>query len=227
MSGCRPKMLPRLSSRAAFVLALAALTIGSIPSVGASSGPAPGSPAYIQRDNQNILDAYGRQTGPGGQLSPEYLQELFPAGIPVGLQQVAEQAQNPTRPVLDPGQWFPGWNEGNAFRQTWPGRRGIMLPIAFTNRYGALLRGDVYAPLPGAKDPYSGRTLNGPFPAVVITTGSVQGSERMYTWLAEDLAERGYVTITYDVQGQGTSETLPHQGPAADLPYCDPTSKPA
>jgi hypothetical protein len=49
----------------------------------------------------------------------------------------------------------------------------------------------------------------------------------MYAWLAEDLAERGYVAITYDVQGQGTSETLPHQGPIADLPYCDPTSKPA
>ena len=32
----------------------------------------------------------------------------------------------------------------------------------------------------------------------------------MYWWLAEDLAERGYVVITYDVQGQGTSETLPH-----------------
>ena len=33
----------------------------------------------------------------------------------------------------------------------------------------------------------------------------------MYWWLAQDLAERGYVVLTYDVQGQGTSETLPHQ----------------
>jgi alpha-beta hydrolase superfamily lysophospholipase len=47
--------------------------------------------------------------------------------------------------------------------------------------------------------------LEGPFPGVVITTGSVQGSERMYWWLAQDLAERGYVVLTYDVQGQGTS----------------------
>jgi hypothetical protein len=48
----------------------------------------------------------------------------------------------------------------------------------------------------------------------------------MYWWLAQDLAERGYVVLTYDVQGQGTSETFPHQGPQADLPYCDPTSNP-
>jgi hypothetical protein len=60
----------------------------------------------------------------------------------------------------------------------------------------------------------------------VITTGSVQGSERMYWWLAEDLAERGYVVLTYDVQGQGTSETLPHQGPVDDLPFCNPFAKP-
>jgi hypothetical protein len=210
-----------------FVVLAGAIAVGSASPAGATSGPTPGSPAYIQRDIQNMRDAYGRQTGPGGQLSPEYLKEVVPAGVPGGLQQVAEQAQNPTRPVLDPGQWFPGWNAGNAFRQTWPGHRGIMLPIAFTNRYGALLRGDVYAPLPGAKDPYSGRPLQGPFPAVVITTGSIQGSEHMYTWLGEDLAERGYVAITYDVQGQGTSETLPHQGPVSDLPYCNPTSKPA
>ena len=55
----------------------------------------------------------------------------------------------------------------------------------------------------------------------MITTGSVQGSERMYWWLAQDLAERGYVVLTYDVQGQGRSETFPHQGDVADLPYCD------
>ena len=46
----------------------------------------------------------------------------------------------------------------------------------------------------------------------MITTGSVQGSEGMYVWLAQDLAERGYVVLTYDVQGQGTSETLPARG---------------
>jgi dienelactone hydrolase len=217
-----------MSVRAVALCALAVMTamVGLGPSIARAAGPAPGSPEYLQRDLQNMQDAYGRQTAPDGQLSPAYVQAVPGGTNPGYLAQVAEQASNPTRPVLDPGQVVPGWNQGNAYRAAWPGTRGQRIRIAFTNRYGALLRGDVYAPLPGARDPYSNRRLRGPYPAVVITTGSVQGSEKMYEWLAEDLAERGYVVLTYDVQGQGTSETFPHQGPQADFPYCDPTAKP-
>ncbi|MFL5884579.1 MAG: hypothetical protein ACJ77M_05875, partial [Thermoleophilaceae bacterium] len=201
--------------------------LGNQSSTTAPSGPQPGSPEYVQRDNQNMMNAYGRQTAPDGQLTPDYVQAL-PGGTNEGyLKQVADQAANPTRPIIDPGQWFPGWNSGNVYRQQWSGERGLEIPISFTNRYGALLRGDVYEPLPGARDPYTHRKLKAPYPVVVITTGSVQGSEKMYRWLAEDLAERGYITMTYDVQGQGASETLPHQGPQADIPWCDPTSQPA
>ena len=203
--------------RALLALTAIAVTLG-ITEAGWAAGPKPGTPGYIQRDNQNMLDAYGRQTAPDGQLTPKYIQAQNGKVTPEYLQQVADQAANPTRPILDPGQWFPGWNGGNPYRKDWNGRRGQKFAVSFTNRYGALLRGDVYGPLPGVK---------GPFPAVVITTGSIQGSEKMYEWLAEDLAERGYVVITYDVQGQGTSETLPHQGPQADIPWCDPTAKPA
>ena len=210
---------------AALAVALTAVAPGV---AGAQDAPEPGSPEYVQRDARNMLDGYGRQTGPGGQFSPEYLAEVVPNGVPQGLGQLYDQASDPTRPALTPGNFFPGWNNGNAFRFEWDGKRGIEIPIAFTNRYGALLRGHVSAPLPGARDPYSGRRLKPPFPAVVITTGSVQGSERMYTWLAQDLAERGYVVLTYDVQGQGTSETLPHAGsPAEDLGFCDPSGDPA
>jgi dienelactone hydrolase len=194
--------------------------------VARASGPAPGTPEYVQRDNQNILDAYGRQTAPDGQLNPGYVAEV-PGGTPDYLSQVGEQAANPTRPIVDPGQWLPGWNAGNANRFGWAGTRGLEIRVAFTNRYGALLHGDVYGPLPGARDPYTNAKLRPPFPAVVVTTGSIQGSEKMYRWVAEDLAERGYVVLTYDVQGQGTSETLPHQGPQADFPYCDPSAAPA
>ncbi|HYZ28489.1 MAG TPA: hypothetical protein VE570_05480, partial [Thermoleophilaceae bacterium] len=123
---------------------------------------------------------------------------------------------------------FPGWNEGNPFRRGWAGRRGIQVPVSYTNRYGALIRGDVFAPLPGAKDPYTGKRLKPPYPGVVVTTGSVQGSERMYFWLAQDLAERGYVVLTYDVQGQGRSETFPHQNDQVSaLPFCNPLATPA
>ena len=127
----------------------------------------------------------------------------------------------------DPGDARAGWNAGNPYRTPGTAPAGTITPVSFTNRYGALLQGDVFTPKPGAHDPYTGKALTGPFPGVVITTGSVQGSERMYWWLAEDLAERGYVVLTYDVQGQGTSETFPHQGSIADLPYCDLAAPPA
>jgi hypothetical protein len=113
---------------------------------------------------------------------------------------------------------------GNPLRRGWDGKRGQIVRVSYTNRYGALIRGDVFAPLPGARDPYTGAALKPPYPGVVITTGSVQGSERMYWWLAQDLAERGYVVMTYDVQGQGTSETLPH--PTNALPFCNPFAAP-
>jgi dienelactone hydrolase len=199
-----------------------------VPGVaGASTEPAPGSPAYLARDAQNIADAYGRQTAPDGQLTPAYglanAQHIGPAYEA----QLRAQAATPTRPALTPGLAVPGWNSGNPYRAGWNGRRGHITPVAFTGRYGELLRGDVFTPMAGARDPYTGAPLTGPFPGVVITTGSVQGSEQMYWWLAEDLAERGYVVLTYDVQGQGTSETLPHQGAIKDLPYCDLAAPPS
>ena len=33
----------------------------------------------------------------------------------------------------------------------------------------------------------------------------------MYWWAAKALAERGYVVLTFDVQGQGQSETFGHE----------------
>jgi hypothetical protein len=61
----------------------------------------------------------------------------------------------------------------------------------------------------------------------VITEGSVQGSVNMYIWLAQDLAERGYVVLTYDVQGQGTSETFPHENDQVNaVPFCNPFAEP-
>jgi hypothetical protein len=47
------------------------LALGSLalPSLAAAAGPQPGTPAYIQRDMQNMQDAYGRQTAPDGQFN--------------------------------------------------------------------------------------------------------------------------------------------------------------
>src|SRR6476660_9038333 len=101
----------------------AALTV-LVPGIAsASAGPAPGSPAYLARDAQNIADAYGRQTAPDGQLTPaygladsQYINPLFAADL-------LTQAANPTRPALSPGQAVPGWNSGNPYRKDWNGTR--------------------------------------------------------------------------------------------------------
>jgi dienelactone hydrolase len=205
--------------------ALTALLLGALAApASAEPAPTPGDPAYTQRDLQNIADAYGRVDGEGGQLqNPAYLPALVAASSQTSVDQLLTQVASPTHPALTAGAVVPGWNVGNPLRAGWNGTRGVSRKVSFTNRYGALLRGTVYKPKPGAVDPYTGRELTGPFPGVVLTEGSVQGSEGMYAWLAEDLAERGYVVLTYDVQGQGTSETLPHQGP---LPLCDPVATP-
>ncbi|GAA1927781.1 hypothetical protein GCM10009815_22810 [Nocardioides marmoribigeumensis] len=211
--------------------ALTALTTAAaaLPSPALASGPEPGSPDYQARDAQNIADAYGRQTGPNGQLrNPAYLPALATQVPQESLSLLLEQAAQPGRPAITPGVVFPGWNVGNPLRAGWNGTRGRSRRVSFTNRYGALLHGTVYKPLPGAVDPYTGRALTGPFPGVVITTGSVQGSEGMYRWLAQDLAERGYVVLTYDVQGQGAGETFPHEdgGPTDAVPFCNPFADP-
>jgi dienelactone hydrolase len=205
------------------LLAVGSLVLGTTPAV---AEPDPGDPAYTTRDLANINDAYGRIHGPGGQLrNPAYLPALLQQGTQIGLRQLLTQIANPTRLALTAGNVFPGWNVGNPLRAGWEHTRGRARKIAFTNRYGALLRGTVYRPRRGARDPYTGARLRPPYPGVVLTEGSVQGSEGMYEWLAQDLAERGYVVLTYDVQGQGTSETLPHLTNNA-LPFCNPFATP-
>jgi len=181
-----PALRPPRSARG--LIALAALLVA--PAAAQAASPPPGSLEYLQRDNQNQADAYGRNTQQ--QLgNPAYMQALQAEHNDAWLSQLAEQEATPTRLAITPGNVFPGWNGGNPLRRGWTGTRGMRVRVSYTNRYGALIRGDVFAPLPGARDPYTHRRLRPPYPGVVITTGSIQGSERMYWWLAQDLAERG------------------------------------
>ena len=137
-----------------------------LPAAAQANDPQPGTPEYVQRDNQNIADAYGRQTAPDGQLgNPHYLPALVAEGNETGLTQLAQQAATPNHVAITPGEVFPGWNVGNPLRRGWTGRRGIRTAVSWTNRYGALIRGDVFAPLPGARDPYTGKRLRGRTPA--------------------------------------------------------------
>lgn len=75
---------------------------------------------------------------------------------------------------------------------------GLRTPVLFTARSGATISGNVWATEAGPPQR----------PAIVITTGSVQAPEELYWAQAAVLAKHGYVVLTYDVQGQGRSDTL-------------------
>lgn len=203
----------------------AALALG-LASPASAEDPEPGSPEYAAADLRNIADAYGRIIGPGGQLqNPRYLPALIRESTLTTASQLLAQVARPHRLALTPAMLVPGWNVGNPLRAGWDGGRGRMQEVQFTNRFGALLQGTLYAPLEDATDPYTGEPVTAPYPGVVITPGSVGGSQGMYEWLAQDLAERGYLVLLYDVQGQGTSETLPHTSGDA-FPFCNPFAPP-
>lgn len=220
-------MLPLpLLRRAAAALVAAGLVVGGQAAAPAADDPSPAAPAYDPADDlAHMAEAYGRITGPGGQLrNPAYLPALISESSEVTTTQLLAQVADPLRLALTPAMLVPGWNVGNPLRAGWDGTRGRSREIAFLNRFGAKLKGTLYAPLPGARDPYTGERLAAPYPGVVITPGSVGGSQGMYEWLAQDLAERGFLVLLYDVQGEGTSETLPHVGGPGTLgfPFCNP-----
>jgi dienelactone hydrolase len=74
---------------------------------------------------------------------------------------------------------------------------GLTYPVLYIARSGAIISGHIWM------------TRGGPpkRPAVVITTGSVQAPEELYLYAATTLAKKGYIVMTYDVQGQGRSDT--------------------
>jgi len=133
----------------------------------------------------------------------------------VGVEEASKlqaQAAYPGRPAVTLGLLIPGGEMGNPFRWTgWNGVRGHDQDVSYLNRYGALIRARVFSPVDGATDPDTGRPLHPPYPGAVIVPGSLQGTRAMYDWAGEDLAERGYVVLDFDAQGEGTSQSLPAQ----------------
>src|ERR1051326_2810854 len=118
---------------------------------------------------------------------------------------VLDQLREPTRPRITLAQWIPGGTTADPYRvpEDWEAAgRGRVQEISFTASDGAKLVGRIFAP--NATNPPS------KLPAIVITTGSIQGYQELYNWAAEGLAEAGYLVLAYDVQGQGRSETFPH-----------------
>jgi dienelactone hydrolase len=169
--------------------------------LGPAGDPDAGTPEWTQRDFVNQYCATER-------LEDQYANPAFAATFwtqtpGIYANQNLEMLADPAHPHLSLGQLVPGGSTTDPYRtlDTWTAAgRGRVTKITFPADDGATLNGFLFRPPAKVK---------GPYPGIVITTGSIQGYQQMYFWAAEGLAEAGYMVLTYDVQGQGNSDTLP------------------
>jgi dienelactone hydrolase len=172
-----------------------------IDCLGPAGDPAAGTQEWKQRDYVNQYCATERLQDEYG--SPAFGTVFWTQTPGIYANQNLAMLTDPAHPHLSLGQLVPGGSTTDPFRtlDRWTAaKRGRVTPISFPADDGAKLNGFVFRPPATVKPPY---------PGVVITTGSIQGYQQMYFWAAEGLAEAGYMVLTYDVQGQGNSDTLP------------------
>jgi dienelactone hydrolase len=150
---------------------------------------------YAEHDLDNYTRARGRQISES--TSPEYHRDFVGACADTSTRAAGKQVND-----LEEGRIYGGvgqatcwWSVGDAPAYYEVAQRRVY----FLSRTGAKLQGHIW-----------GTEAPGPRPGVVITTGSIQASDQMYWWAARALAARGYVVMTFDVQGQGQSETFGH-----------------
>jgi dienelactone hydrolase len=194
--------------RLLLTMLLALLVLPVAPAV-AQDEPEPGSAQWRERDVANMERMTGRTRDQVGH--PGYHTRLHLAAAELYAGNLADQARHPLRPILTLAQLVPQGRGADVYRRDWQQQgRGVMVPVEYRNRDGARIQGEVWAPPSPFADPVTGEEQTGPYPGVVITTGSIQGYKELYWWAAQGLAEAGYVVMTYDVQGQGKSETFAH-----------------
>jgi hypothetical protein len=153
-------------------------------------------PEYFQHDLDNYTRARGRQISES--ISPQYHSHFSGACADTSARAAANQVNDVKfgRVYGGVGQSTCWWSVGDAPKYHSVGQRRVH----FISRTGAKLQGHIW-----------GTSAPGPRPGVVITTGSIQASDQMYWWAARALAASGYVVMTFDVQGQGQSETFSHE----------------
>jgi dienelactone hydrolase len=180
------------------------LTAGPIDCFGPAGDPAPGTPAWQERDAVNEFCATQRQAD---EVDNPAFGAVFTEQTPLMFadQNIAMFGE-PGHPHVTLAQVIPGGSTADPFRtlDRWTAaQRGRVAPVSFAASDGAQLNGYLFQPPASMHEPPHG------YPGIVITTGSIQGYQQLYFWAAEGLAEAGYVVLTYDVQGQGDSDTLP------------------
>lgn len=183
-----------------FVLVISAavtLLVTAAPLARAADGYS--NSAYRQHD----IDNMSRATVSGRQRAyltdPAYARAITPASAESFLANLGKQVADIPhgRHYLTLGQLLPGGAVGDPtmYHELHP------TTVGFVSRTGAKLVGRLWSD-----------EKPGGHPGVVITPGSIQGTQHMYWWAARTLAKAGYVVLTFDVQGQGESETFGHSG---------------
>jgi dienelactone hydrolase len=170
--------------------------------------PVPGTLAWRQRD---LLNQYCSTL----RLRDQFLSRAFgfgnlTQGASLWVDQAVQQAGEPNHIHGGITTLIPGSQSADPFRtlSRWTDAgRGRVVAVKFDSFNGAQLRGHVFVPPASVPKPAAG------YPGVVITDGSVQAYENLYYWAAEDLAEAGYMVMTYDPQGQGDSDLFPKNCP--------------
>ena len=203
-------MTPRTITAAllATLLLAAPFAASAIP-----EGPEYPSAEWTAREAANFARV---SEAPSEQLAPDFQTRLQ-------AQSVANQASLLQRSADDPSWLDPrsgnsnfsplctSWMQqcaGDPFR--YPGTdpfydtEGEVVPFVYYDAGCARISGRVWAPM--------GSQAGDDLPAVVIETGSVQAPEPLYWWMAQALVRAGYVTMTFDVRGQGRSDNQTPDG---------------
>src|SRR6476646_3156528 len=191
-----------------------AATAGSaaVDCIGPAGDAQPGTQEWTVRDYENQYCATERLQDEYG--SPAFGTTFWAETPAIYAGQNVALLTDPTHPHASLGQLVPGGSTTDPYRtiDRWTASgRGRVDAISFPADDGATLNGYLFRPPASVK---------GPYPGIVITTGSIQGYQQMYFWAAEGLAEAGYAVLTYDVQGQGTSDTLPDQAQCTGPSSC-------
>jgi hypothetical protein len=161
----------------------------------------PVSAEWIQRDTENQRCATLKVRDQLENPAFAYLMNALKVGDTLYLyeQQVSDGPDHLHSPVI----LIPGSNIGDPFRYPalWESATGgTATPVAFTSLNGNQLRGTVWMPPPSVPKPAGG------YPGVVITEGAAAPAALFY-WAAEGLAQYGYMVLTFDVGGQGQSDS--------------------
>jgi hypothetical protein len=187
--------------RARTALLAVLVAVAAVARLGAASADDYTDPDYAAYDLDNMGRTTQRQAGE--LTSPEYGMASFSTFSETWLDGMARQAGDlpDSRLYLTLGQLLPGGNVGDPERY----HQGRRFEVEFLNREGTKLVGNIWpcALAPDGTQPAC--------PGVVVTTGSIQVTQHMYGWLARWLQDHGYTVMTFDVRGQGESETTTHE----------------